>query len=138
MRERRYIIMRVENNFNNQYVNTISDSSGRRNSHTDKMAADSLVDDGISMEISERGRALAGEMQPFLDTYETTRTLLKGTGHIGSEKMINGGFTDVLAENYQNELQRIKENYSRKNMTGSLQSLIKHMRRRLRVFPEAM
>lgn len=75
MRERRYIIMRVENNFNNQYVNTISDSSGRRNSHTDKMAADSLVDDGISMEISERGRALAGEMEPFLDTYETTRTL---------------------------------------------------------------
>ena len=117
--------MRVENNFNNQYVNTISDSSGRRNSHTDKMAADSLVDDGISMEISERGRALAGEMEPFLDTYETTRTLLKGTGHIGSEKMINGGFTDVLAENYQNELQRIKENYSGKEYDRQLAILDK-------------
>ena len=77
------------------------------------------------MEISERGRVLAGEMEPFLDTYETTRTLLKGTGHVGSEKMLNGGFADVLAENYQNELQRIKENYSGKEYDRQLAILDK-------------
>lgn len=112
--------MRIENNFNYQYVNVVEDSSGRRNSHSDKLAADPLVNDGISMEISERGRALAGEMEPFLDTYETTCSLLKGTGHVGSEKMMNGGFADVLAENYQNELQRIKENYSGKEFDRQL------------------
>lgn len=117
--------MKIENNSNYQYVNTVADSSGRRNSHTDKEAADSLVDEGVSMEISERGRTLAGEMEPFLDTYETTRTLLKGTGHIGSERMMNGGFADVLAENYQNELQRIKENYSGKEYDKQLAILDK-------------
>lgn len=117
--------MRIENNSNYQYVNVVEDSSGRRNSHSDKVAADPLVNDGISMEISERGRALAGEMEPFLDTYETTCTLLKGTGHVGSEKMMNGGFADVLAENYQNELQRIKENYSGKEFDRQLAILDK-------------
>ena len=117
--------MRVENNSNNQYVNAVADSSGRRNSHTGEVAADSLVDDGISMEISKRGRALAGEMEPFLDTYETTCTLLKGTGHVGSEQMMNGSFADVLAENYQNELQRIKENYSGKEYDRQLAILDK-------------
>lgn len=117
--------MRVENSYNNQYVNTVEGFSGRRNSHTEQVAADSLVDKGISMEISERGRVLAGEMEPFLDTYETTRTLLKGTGHVGSEKMLNGGFADVLAENYQNELQRIKENYSGKEYDRQLAILDK-------------
>lgn len=117
--------MKIENNSNYQYVNAVADSSGRRNSYTDKVAADTLVDDGVSMEISERGRRLAGEMEPFLDTYETTCTLLKGTGHIGSERMMNGGFADVLAENYQNELQRIKENYSGKEFDRQLAILDK-------------
>lgn len=87
--------------------------------------ADSLVDNGISVEISKRGLALAEEMTPFIDTYETTRTLLNGVGHIGSEKMINGTFTDVLAENYQNELQRINENYSGKEYEKQLAILDK-------------
>lgn len=39
--------------------------------------------------------------------------------------MINGGFTDVLAENYQNELQRIKENYSGKEYDRQLAILDK-------------
>lgn len=117
--------MRIENSSNHQYVNAVEDSSSRRNSHSDRVAADPLINDGISMEISERGRALAGEMEPFLDTYETTCTLLKGTGHIGSEKMMNGGFADVLAENYQNELQRIKENYSGKEFDRQLAILDK-------------
>lgn len=47
--------MRIENKSNYQYVNVVEDSSGRRNSHSDKVAADPLVNDGISMEISERG-----------------------------------------------------------------------------------
>jgi hypothetical protein len=68
---------------------------------------------------------LAGEMEPFIDTYETTCTLLKGTGHIGSEQMMNGGFADTLAENYQNELQRIKENYSGKEYDRQLAILDK-------------
>jgi len=117
--------MRIENNSNQYSVNNVADNSSRRNNQNDRVAADSLVDTGISMEISKRGLALAGEMEPFLDTYETTRTLLKGTGHIGSEKMMNGGFADVLAENYQNELQRIKENYSGKEYDRQLAVLDK-------------
>lgn len=104
--------MKIENKTNQYPVNNIVDSSISRNTQNDRDAANSLVNTGVSMEISKRGLTLAGEMEPFLDTYETTNTLLKDTGHIGSEKMINGGFADVLAENYQKEIQRIKENYS--------------------------
>lgn len=104
--------MKIENSSCQQYISMAADFTKRQNNRMEKAAADSLADTGVNMEISKRGLALAGEMEPFLDTYETTRTLLKGVGHIGSEEMINGGFTDVLAENYQNELQRIKENYS--------------------------
>lgn len=117
--------MKIENNPNQQYINAVADSSGRRNGHTDKVAADSLVDTGVSMEISERGRALAEELEPFIDTYETTCTLLKGIGHIGSERMINGNFADVLADNYQNELQKLKENYSGKEFDKQLAVLDK-------------
>jgi hypothetical protein len=39
--------------------------------------------------------------------------------------MINGGFADTLAENYQNELQRIKENYSGKEFDTQLAILDK-------------
>lgn len=102
-----------------------TDLSGRRDSNTEDVAASSLIDDAISMEISERGRALAGEMEPFLDTYETTCNLLRGIGHIGSEQMMNGGFADVLTENYQKELQRIKENYSGKEYDRQLAVLDK-------------
>lgn len=104
--------MKIENNTNQYPVNNIVDASSNRNTQNDREAANSLVNSGVSMEISKRGLTLAGEMEPFLDTYETTNTLLKDTGHIGSEKMINGGFADVLAKNYQKEMQRIKENYS--------------------------
>lgn len=104
--------MKIENNANQYPVNNIVDASSSRNTQNDREAANSLVNSGVSMEISKRGLTLAGEMEPFLDTYETTNTLLKDTGHIGSEKMMNGGFADVLAENYQKEMQRIKENYS--------------------------
>lgn len=104
--------MKIENNTNQYPVNNIVDASSNHNTQNDREAANSLVNTGVSMEISKRGLTLAGEMEPFLDTYETTNTLLKDTGHIGSEKMINGGFADVLAENYQKEMQRIKENYS--------------------------
>lgn len=104
--------MKIENNFNQQYMNTITGTSGRTNNRNDNVSADSLVDAGVSMEISKRGRLLAGELEPFIDTYETTNTLLKGVGHIGSEKMMNGDFADTLADNYQNELQKLKDNYS--------------------------
>ena len=106
--------MKVENNTNQYPVNNVVDHLSRRNNQNDGQTANSLVDTGVSMEISKRGLALAGEMEPFLDTYETTRTLLEGTGHIGSEQMMNGSFADVLAKNYQSELERIKENYSGK------------------------
>jgi hypothetical protein len=39
--------------------------------------------------------------------------------------MMNGGFADTLAENYQNELQRIKENYSGKEYDRQLEILDK-------------
>ena len=39
--------------------------------------------------------------------------------------MMNGSFADVLAENYQNELQRIKENYSGKEYDRQLAILDK-------------
>lgn len=117
--------MKVENNSNQYPVNNVVDTSSRRNNQNDRETADSLADTGVSVELSKRGLALAGEMEPFLDTYETTRTLLEGTGHIGSEKMMNGGFADVLAENYQNELQRIKDNYSGKEYDRQLAVLDK-------------
>lgn len=117
--------MKIENNSNQQYItNTVADSSGRRTSHTDKVATD-LVNYGVSMEISKRGLALAGELEPFIDTYETTYALLKGIGHIGSERMINGNFVDVLADNYKNELQKLKENYSGKEFDKQLAVLDK-------------
>lgn len=117
--------MKVENNSDQYLVNNVVDNSSRHNNQNAKEAADSLVDTGVSMEISKRGLALAGEMEQFIDTYETTNTLLKGTGHIGSEKMMNGDFADVLAENYQNELQRLKENYSGKEYDRQLAVLDK-------------
>lgn len=117
--------MKVENNSNQYPVNNMVDNSSKHNNQNAKEAADSLVDTGISIEISQRGLALAGEMEPFIDTYETTCTLLKGTGHIGSEKMMNGDFANVLAENYQNELQRLKENYSGKEYDRQLSVLDK-------------
>ena len=36
------------------------------------------MDTGVSMEISKRNLALAGEMEPFMDTYETIHTLPEG------------------------------------------------------------
>lgn len=79
----------------------------------------------VSMKISKRGLALASEMEPFIDTYETTCTLLKGVGHIGSERMIHGNFADVLADNYQNELKRLQENYFGKEFDKQLEILDK-------------
>lgn len=79
----------------------------------------------VSMKISKRGLALASEMEPFIDTYETTCTLLKGVGHIGSERMIYGNFADVLADNYQNELKRLQENYFGKEFDKQLEILDK-------------
>ncbi len=117
--------MKVENNSNQYHVNNVVDNASRYNNQNDRGVADSLIDEGIKMEISKRGLALAGEMEPFLDTYETTCALLKGTGHVGSEKMMNGDFVDVLAENYQNELQRLKENYSGKEYDRQLAVLDK-------------
>jgi hypothetical protein len=127
-------INNIYNNYAANYTNEANDkkqiaegkdtSTQTESSATGKIA-DALVNDGISMEISKRGLTLAGEMEPFIDTYETTCTLLKGTGHIGSEQMMNGGFADTLAENYQNELQRIKENYSGKEYDRQLAILDK-------------
>lgn len=117
--------MKIENNFNPQPVQNMVEASGRQNTGYDQEAANALVDSGVSVELSKRGLALAEEMEPFLDTYETTHTLLSGIGHIGSEKMMNGSFADTLAENYQNELQRIKENYSGKEYDKQLAVLDK-------------
>lgn len=117
--------MKIGNNPIYQPVSNVADLSSRRNPHTEDPSAEALVDSAVSMRISKRGLALAGEMEPFLDTYEATRALLEGTGHIGSEKMMNGGFADALAENYQKELLRIKENYSGKEHDRQLSLLDK-------------
>jgi hypothetical protein len=129
--------MEINNTYNNYAANYTNEVNGKKQVTEDKdtntqkennatgKTADALINDGISIELSKRGLALAGEMEPFIDTYETTCTLLKGTGHIGSEQMMNGGFADALAENYQNELQRIKENYSGKEYDRQLEILDK-------------
>lgn len=57
--------MKVENNSNQYPVNNMADTYSRRNSQNDKEAADSLVDSGVSMEISQRGLALAGKWNRF-------------------------------------------------------------------------
>ena len=87
--------MRIENNFNQNQVGNVTDSLKKYNNYNDRQSAEDLADNGIKVEISKRGFALAGEMEPFIDTYETTCTLLKGTGHIGSKEMINGDFADI-------------------------------------------
>lgn len=117
--------MRVENNIYPESVYNKVEVSGRQNTRYTQEAANSLVDDGIRMEISQRGFAMAGEMEPFLDTYETTQTLLKGTPRVGSQEMLRGDFADILAGNYQNELQRIKDNYSGKEQENRLAILDK-------------
>lgn len=107
--------MKVENLYiNNKYgaVGIKGHLSRVEQSDSHQKTSRELTDDAVSMEISKRGLTLAGEMEPFIDTYETTCTLLKGTGHIGSQEKINGEFADILAENYQTELQKLKENYS--------------------------
>jgi hypothetical protein len=122
--------MEINNSYNNYatgytQVTESKDVSGREESSAAGKTAEALINGAVSVEISKRGLTLAGEMEPFIDTYETTCTLLKGTGNIGSEQMLNGGFADTLAENYQNELQRIKENYSGKELDRQLEILDK-------------
>lgn len=105
---------------------TISSGTARvKQSDGQQKMSQQLTDDAVSMEISKRGYALAGELEPFIDTYETTCNLLKGIGHIGSREMINGDFADILADNYQNELQKLKENYSGKEYEEQLAILDK-------------
>ena len=117
--------MRVENNFHPKFVHNTVEVSGRQNTQYTQKTANSLVDTAVTMEISQRGFAMAGEMEPFLDTYETTQTLLKGTPRVGSQEMLRGDFADVLADNYQNELQRIKDNYSGKELDTQMAILDK-------------
>jgi hypothetical protein len=122
--------MEINNSYNNYatgytQVTESKDVSGRAESSATGKTEEALINNAVSVEISKRGLTLAGEMEPFIDTYETTCTLLKGTGNIGSEQMLNGGFADTLAENYQNELQRIKENYSGKELDRQLEILDK-------------
>ncbi len=100
------------NNYDRYTVNNAADLSERRNYQYDNESAKDLINTGVSMEISQRGLALAGELEPFIDTYEIELTLLKDVGYIGSERMINGTFSEVLVKNYQDELQKLKENYS--------------------------
>jgi hypothetical protein len=124
--------MQIKNIYSSYAANYTNEVNGKKQLAEDKgvisansKTADISADDAISMEISKKGLTLAGEMEPFIDTYETTCTLLNGTGHIGSEQMLDGGFADTLAENYQNELQRIKENYSGKEFDRQLAILDK-------------
>ncbi|MCI8307438.1 MAG: hypothetical protein HFH14_05245 [Lachnospiraceae bacterium] len=117
--------MRVDNNYDRYTVNNAAELPDRKNNQYDRAAAESLINTGVSMEISQRGFALAGKLEPFIDTYETTCRLLKDVGHIGSERMINGTFADVLVENYQNELQKLKENYSGDEFDKQLAALDK-------------
>jgi hypothetical protein len=89
--------MEINNIYNNYVANYMNEVNGKKRFTEDKdtktqkegnaagKTADALINDGISMELSKRGLTLAGELEPFIDTYETTCTLLKGTGHIGSE-----------------------------------------------------
>lgn len=84
-----------------------------------------LTNRAVSMEISKKGFALAEELEPFMDTYDTTRRLLNGIGHISSQSMMNGDFANTLANNYQEELQKLKENYSGKEYDEQLAILDK-------------
>jgi hypothetical protein len=65
-----------------------------------------IVEDAVSMTISERGKKLAGQLEPFEDTYNTVRTLLSG---VGTSQIIDGSFIDVLANNYKNQVKNTKE-----------------------------
>lgn len=117
--------MKIDSNFNQPKLGSVTEPLKKYNNYNNGQSAESLADSGIKVEISKKGFALAGEMEPFIDTYETTYTLLKGTGHIGSKEMMNGDFTDILADNYQNELQRLRENYSGKELDKQLSILDK-------------
>lgn len=110
---------------NYSQIGTERQMSAPKQTDGQQKANQELIGDAVSMEISERGYALAGELEPFIDTYETTLTLLKGTGHIGSQEMISGDFADILSDNYQKELQRIKDNYSGKEYDEQLKILDK-------------
>ena len=120
--------MRVENLYiRNRYDDVAMKDhlSKAKQSDEQQKTSQVLTSDAVSMEISRKGFALAGEMEPFIDTYETTCTLLKGIGHIGSQEMINGDFADILSDNYQSELQKLKENYIGKEYEEQLAILDK-------------
>ncbi|MCH5265148.1 MAG: hypothetical protein J1F02_04560 [Lachnospiraceae bacterium] len=87
-----------------------------------KERPEALIDKGVEMSLSKQGLTLAGELEPFIDTYDTTITLLKG---VESRTLMDGSFTEIIADNYQNELQKLKENYSGKELDEKLSILDK-------------
>lgn len=102
--------MRKINNFNGQnHIYKVNTTLKNNNSivNTDKKAENSILG-GVSLEISHRGLAMAGELQEFEDTYEVRKSLCKG---IGTKEIINGNFVDTLAENYKKQSDAIAEQY---------------------------
>lgn len=104
------IINAYEKNYVIQNTNSIKN---QKNEYTQPDSEDSktneMMDSAVSLEISKRGLSMVGELQEFEDTYETRRVLTSG---IGSHELINGSYMDILAKNYQEELRKLKEQYS--------------------------
>lgn len=106
--------MKVNSNtYEQSYV--IHDSNSIRNQKNDYVQpnsedakANEMIDGAVSLKISKRGLSMAGELQEFNDMYETRRTLTSG---IGSHELIDGSYIDILSENYQDELNKLKEQY---------------------------
>lgn len=110
--------MRVENSYSNNYYSDVNvkgspqavEQSAKQRQESEE-AVEQAATTAASMKISKLGYTYAGEL-PVDDSHEVYLARRQMRQGIGISTRINGEFVGILAENYKNMADSIKENYT--------------------------
>ncbi|MDE5966523.1 MAG: hypothetical protein K2G89_06795 [Lachnospiraceae bacterium] len=106
--------MRVENSYSNSYYSDVKVKGSLQTveqSAEQQKKSSELIDGAVSVNISRLGYTYAGEL-PVDDSHEVYLARRQMRQGIGISTRINGEFVGILAENYKNMADSIKENYT--------------------------
>lgn len=110
--------MRVENSYSNNYYSDVNvkgspqtvEQSAKQRQESEE-AVEQAATTAASMKISKLGYTYAGEL-PVDDSHEVYLARRQMRQGIGPSTRISGEFVGILAENYKNMADSIKENYT--------------------------